>query len=564
MSSTDLVQSTVLRQRKRYEALGNAIKKAEGLQGWIKALFYTTLFFGLPTILLLSDKLKDSITTNLQRIIFGFRILLVALALYLASKMTPEMFTAQNDFNKKLEEVGYKNSETNTPEEMKFVYRDLIYRFLKTLMIITSFLAVFLISNRDNYGFIIGQQIIYLVIVLGLVMTAKFWNSDGPDYSPRMGGRLIVFTFLPVLVFTALEIIIDFFGTLAKPRFHYNSLQITWGFLYPFIFLAVLIAVLYTTKKTIREKQLIQNARMTEFRRMEKIIHEKGFFKRIFFSFKRSWDKVFHKTDYSKVQEEKNIDKKPNETVIKTIWTTLFLTVTPFAIILPWNLFPHDGMVILACLMIAYQYSMVRYHRYKVDVFFEPEKDESINPPQIRTLDAINITYRLVTLPLFVFILAQFIMSGVITKGVFTLDDELVVIGFTWVAVLMLIPISIQMFHLLKTNTDINRSKANLLMHRNTLITFLIIEVFLLVASLIGRILAHSIDYTYILPIAIYMQATIVGVTLILPLLYHLIAPRLKEQNYKGFKIGTYIFVGLVDAGILVWFIFDIVVGYFA
>ncbi|MHA1397038.1 MAG: hypothetical protein ACTSSF_04965, partial [Candidatus Heimdallarchaeaceae archaeon] len=183
---------------------------------------------------------------------------------------------------------------------------------------------------------------------------------------------------------------------------------------------------------------------------------------------------------------------------------------------------------------------------------------------QIRTLDAINITYRLVTLPLFVFIIAQFIMSGVITKGVFTLDDELVVIGFTWVAVLMLIPISIQMFHLLKTNTDINRSKANLLMHRNTLITFLIIEVFLLVASLIGRIFAHSIDYTYILPIAIYMQATIVGVTLILPLLYHLIAPRLKEQNYKGFKIGTYIFVGLVDAGILVWFIFDIVVGYFA
>ena len=199
MTSAEGTSSTVIRQRKRYEKLGFALNKAGSIKTWLKVLFATTLILGLPTLPLLTDPLKDGTTTLYHVVIFGFRILIIAMILFLTLKITPQMYTAKNDLDIKIEEIGYKDANTNTKEERQLVNRNLIFTAMKIIVLVASGLGMFLVGSRDNYGYIIGQEIIYVILVVGLGLTYKFWISKDPDYSPKLGGRNLVLVFLPLL-----------------------------------------------------------------------------------------------------------------------------------------------------------------------------------------------------------------------------------------------------------------------------------------------------------------------------------------------------------------------------
>ena len=165
MSNLDTSDESLILQRKRYEALGAALNKSSSMKSWFKVLFATTLIFGIPTIILLSDPLKDTLTIVYQMVIFGFRIVIIAMCILLFSRMTTKLYTAKNDSDKKLEEIGYKDAKTNTKEEKTFLTRNVVYTFLKVLIFISTAFGIFLVSSRDNYGYIIGQQALYLVVV---------------------------------------------------------------------------------------------------------------------------------------------------------------------------------------------------------------------------------------------------------------------------------------------------------------------------------------------------------------------------------------------------------------
>lgn len=563
MSSEDSIPPAVLRQRRRYEALGVALNKSSGMKSWFKVLFVLSLVTGIPTIPLLSDPLKDTLTTTYQMVIIGSRILLIVTTLYLLTQIMPEIYTAKNDFEVKLQEVGYKNPNTNTKEEKNFVYRKVIFNVLKIVILIVSFFGLFLVGSRDNYGFIIGNQILYLLVIVGFLLTMKFWASKGPEYSPRLGGRNIILVLIPGAVLWSLEILLEFFSFMTEPRFHFNTLQISWGVMYPFMLVFILVAVIYTSKKTVRERMMIQEAKEMEFKRKESFIDDKRIYSRAIFGFQTRWNnftQIFRKKEVEKI---KNIDKKPNEKVVKSIWIAMFTTFIPFAFVLPWNFFPHDGIVIFGALMIAYQYSMIKYERIEIDVISEPEKDETITPTEIRKPTYSTNTLRILLVPLMLFIIAVYLLGGVITGGILTTYNEMLILAFTWISVLIVIPLSIQIISNIKNSAEENRSIDNLGMHRNVMLLILILELVLIIGSIVGNLVGSLLNVEIIPLTTILLQIAIIGVLTLIPIIYKLVVPKLKDQNFKIFNIGTYVVVGLADAGILIWFIFNIIVRFF-
>ena len=564
MSSTDTTPTAIIKQRKRFEALGNAINKADGMSNWLKVLFAFTLIFGLPTLALLVDPAKDGTITMYEIIIFGFRIILIAMILSIASRMTREYYTASNDFNMKTQGIGFKDSKTNTAEEKKHMINNIVYTILSILIILASFLGIFLVGSRYVEAYIIGQQIVYLLVITCLILTFKFWYTRGSEDSPRMGGRKIVQTMLPIFMFLAIEVIIDFFSVLNEARFRINSLQLSWGIVYPFLFLFLLIAVLISTKKTAREKQSLQDAKVAEIQRKEQHIQDKNRIKRIFFRMKVGWNKfvqIFAPRDPTK---KKNIDRKPSKALVKSIWITLFIVIVPFALIISWNLFPQDGLLFIGALMISYQYSMMKYERYELDVISEPDKDDSIKSSEMRTPSLIRNTLTMILLPTLVFITAQYLLSGVIIGEIFTSSTEMIVVGFTWVAALMVIPISFQMYFKIVSNTDKDRSVENVSMYRNSLVYILVFEAVMLVCSLAGHFFAQVyVAYEYIQWVAMGLQLFFVVVLVVLPIVFLYIIPKVTDQGYKITKIVTLSLIFAINIAIFALFIVDIIIGYF-
>ncbi|MHA1465946.1 MAG: hypothetical protein ACTSQ2_12725, partial [Candidatus Heimdallarchaeaceae archaeon] len=252
MTTSESKSGAVIQQRKRFEALGSAINKADGMTSWLRVLMTFTLIFGLPTVALLADPAKDSTITMYEIIIFAARILLIAMVLYIISKITREIFTASNDYNKKTEEIGFKDPNTNTPEEKKFMNNKIIYTIISVLVILASFLGIFLVNSRFSATYITGQSIVYIILIVCLGLTFKFWWGRNQEDSPRMGGRKIIQIFIPVFLFLAIGVVIDFFAILNEARFRMNALQLSWGIVYPFLLVFLVIAILITTKKTKR------------------------------------------------------------------------------------------------------------------------------------------------------------------------------------------------------------------------------------------------------------------------------------------------------------------------
>ncbi|MCK4896006.1 MAG: hypothetical protein KAS47_04305, partial [Candidatus Heimdallarchaeota archaeon] len=204
MTSAESDSIAIIKQRKRFEALGNAINKADGMSSWLKVLAVFTLIFGLPTIALLADPAKDSTIIMYELIIFAFRILIIAMILYLISKITREIFTASSDYEKKMEEIGFKDSNTNTLEEKKMMNYKIVYTIINVLVILASFIGMFLVSSRFVATYITGQSIVYIIIIVCLGLTIKFWFGRYSEESPRIGGRKLIQVLMPIFLFLAI------------------------------------------------------------------------------------------------------------------------------------------------------------------------------------------------------------------------------------------------------------------------------------------------------------------------------------------------------------------------
>ena len=558
MSNLDSTKDSLVLQRQRYEALGTSLNKSSSMRSVFRVLFAATLIFGLPTVILLSNPLKDDVTIVYQMIIFGFRILIIAMCLLLFSRITSEIYTAKNDSDKKLSEVGYKDAKTNTKEERVLLTRITIYSVLKILVFLATFFGLFLFSSKDNYGYIIGQQIIYVLALFLLLLSASFWISRKPDYSPRLGGRLLMLVFVPALFFWGLEVVLGFFNVISDSRFHYNTLQVSYGLIYPFAFIFLLVAVIYTSRKTIREKRSIQKARVADFDRRSGFIGEKNAFSQMIYHIQLFFNKM-GRSITRKEKSEKNIDKKPSKLIVNSMWITIFITFFAFAFILPWNMFPHDGILLAGAAIIAYQYSMIKYERDEISVIAVPDKDESIEPPEIRTKELLDSTVRFIMLPTLIFIVVQFILNGVITDGVFTTANLQIILSFTWVIVLIVIPLSIHIIYKLVQNVKEERTKDNVRMYFNGLLFVLLFQVVIYVMTLVGLFGAfYGFGYELIHPVTLALQATFVVVLVILPLVFQFIAVKVNEKGFKILSISTYVLVGLINVGIFTVFIFHI------
>lgn len=563
MSNSDSPKASLILQRQRYDALGASLNKSSSMKSVFKVLFATTLIFGLPTVILLSNPQKDTVTIIYQMIIFGFRILIIAMCLLLFSRITSEVYTAKNDSDKKLAEIGYKDAKTNTKEERVLLTRTSMYSILKLLIFCATFFGLFLFSSRDNYGYIIGQQVIYIIVLFLLLLSASFWTSRKPDYSPRLGGRLIMLVFVPALFFWGMEVILGFFNVISDSRFHYNTLQVSYGLIYPFAFIFLLVAVIYTSRKTIREKRAIQEARVADFDRRSGFIGEKNPFSRMIYHIQLFFNKM-GRTITGKEQREKDIDKKPNKLIVNSIWISIFITFFAFAFILPWNLFPHDGILLAGAAIIAYQYSMIKYERDEINVIAVPDKDESIEPPEIRTKELSTLTLRFIMLPTLIFIVVQFIINGVITGGEFTTSNIQLILSFTWVIALIVIPLSIHIVYKIVQNIKEDRTMDNIRMYFNGLFFILLFEIVLFVMTVVALFGAfYGFGYELIHLVTLALQATFVVVLVILPIVYQFIAIKVNEKGFKILTISTYVLVGLINVGIFTAFIIHILALFF-
>ena len=110
-----------------------------------------------------------------------------------------------------------------------------------------------------------------------------------------MGGRILVLTFVPSMFIWSLEIMVGLFSVLGETNFPFNTQQISWSITYPLIFAFLFAAVLYTTRKTKREKLLLQDDRLAEFKRRETFIYEKNWIKRLNFKTKTFLDNIRYK-----------------------------------------------------------------------------------------------------------------------------------------------------------------------------------------------------------------------------------------------------------------------------
>ncbi|MCE7742965.1 MAG: hypothetical protein GOP50_10965 [Candidatus Heimdallarchaeota archaeon] len=561
MKTTDSSSEALIRQRMRFEALGNALKRASSMSSMFKVMFAITLIFGLPTLILLSNPLKDGTTFGIQLLVYGSRVLIVALAFYLLARFTPELYTAKNDLKIKIEEIGYQQADTNSVEEKNLLVRNILYSILKILVFIASGFGLFLISSRVNYGYIIGQQAIYLAAIVIILATVKFWSNSKPDYSPRLGGRLIVLAFVPATYFWAFEIIINFFSVITESNIRYNYTQSSFGFVYPFVILFLIVAVMITTKKTIREKTALQNARENEFKRVSTFIEEKGIFRKLKYKYDIWWNKVSQKI--SPKSRKENLDRKPGSVFINSIWITLFVSVLAVAFIVPWNIFPQDAMLFVSVLMISYQFSMIKYERGEIEVISEPKKNEEITPPSIRTYELSKITLRLILLPTIIFIVTQYVMSGILGGGILTADNRMLILLFTWIAVLIVLPTSVQMMILISRDLKDNRKFKNFKMYFTLFINILILELILYVITVVSYFVALQFDFQFIDTTALILQAVIVFVMVILPIVYLLISTKLDDKGYRILQICTWVLLGLIGIIIFEEFLHFVIEGYF-
>lgn len=561
MKTTDSSSEALIRQRMRFEALGNALKRASSMSSMFKVMFAITLIFGLPTLILLSNPLKDGTTFGIQLLVYGSRVLIVALAFYLLARFTPELYTAKNDLKIKIEEIGYQQADTNSVEEKNLLVRNILYSILKILVFLASGFGLFLISSRVNYGYIIGQQAIYLAAIVIILATVKFWSNSKPDYSPRLGGRLIVLAFVPATYFWAFEIIINFFSVITESNIRYNYTQSSFGFVYPFVILFLIVAVMITTKKTIREKTALQNARENEFKRVSTFIEEKGIFRKLKYKYDIWWNKVSQKI--SPKSRKENLDRKPGSVFINSIWITLFVSVLAVAFIVPWNIFPQDAMLFVSVLMISYQFSMIKYERGEIEVISEPKKNEEITPPSIRTYELSKITLRLILLPTIIFIVTQYVMSGILGGGILTADNRMLILLFTWIAVLIVLPTSVQMMILISRDLKDNRKFKNFKMYFTLFINILILELILYVITVVSYFVALQFDFQFIDTTALILQAVIVFVMVILPIVYLLISTKLDDKGYRILQICTWVLLGLIGIIIFEEFLHFVIEGYF-
>ncbi len=561
MKTADTSRDALISQRKRFEALGNALKKASSMTSWFKVMFACTLIFGIPTLILLSNPLKDSTTFTIQFLVFGSRIFMIALALFLLSRVTPQLYTAKNDFNMKIEEVGYQQADSNTKEEQKFILKNMFYSILKILVFIASGFGLFLISSRVNYGYIIGQQAMYLAVLVILAMTFAFWSNSKPDYSPRLGGRLIVLSFVPATYFWTLEIIIGFFRIISEPNLRYNYTQSSYGFVYPFVFLFLVIVVLITTKKTIREKTTLQEAREEEFQRVSTFIEEKNLLRRAKYKYDIWWNQLTQKI--SPKSKDRDIDKKPSIILVNSLWISLFISILIFAFVIPWNMFPQDAMLFVSVLMISFQYSMIKYEREEIEVISEPVKNEEIEPPTIRTKELPVVTLRLILLPTVIFIISQYVMSGVLSSGYFTTENKMVIMLITWISVLIVVPTSVQLIFLISKNMKTNRELKNVKMYLTSFIYLLGFELLLYIITVISLFAALQYNFQLIDPSALILQAIIIVVMLLIPIAFILIALKVDDKGFRILQICTWVLITLISLIILEEFLHFVLSGYF-
>ena len=561
MKTVDTSKDALISQRKRFEALGNALKKASSMTSWFKVMFACTLIFGIPTLILLSNPLKDSTTFTIEFLVFGSRILMIALALFLLARITPQIYTAKNDFKMKFEEVGYQQADSNTKEEQKFVLKNMFYSILKILVFIAAGFGLFLVSSRVNYGYIIGQQALYLAVLVILAMTFTFWSNSKPDYSPRLGGRLIVLSFVPATYFWTLEIIIGFFRIISEPNLRYNYTQSSYGFVYPFVFLFLVIVVLITTKKTIREKTTLQEAREEEFQRVSTFIEEKNFLRRAKYKYDIWWNQLTQKI--SPKSKDRDIDKKPNIILVNSLWISLFVTVLIFAFVIPWNMFPQDAMLFVSVLMISFQYSMIKYERDEIEVLSEPVRNEEIEPPSIRTKELPVVSLRIILLPTVIFIIAQYIMSGVLSSGLFTTDNKMIIMLFTWISALIVVPTSLQLIFLISKNMKTNRELKNVKMYLTSFIYLLGFELLLYIITVISLFAALQYNFQLIDPSALILQAVIVLVMLIIPIAFILISLKVDDKGFRILRICTWVLIALINLVIVEEFLHFVISGYF-
>ncbi|MCK4972829.1 MAG: hypothetical protein KAS52_05880, partial [Candidatus Heimdallarchaeota archaeon] len=326
----------------------------------------------------------------------------------------------------------------------------------------------------------------------------------------------------------------------------------------------LLIAILITTKKTKREKISLQDAKVADFKRRETHIQDKNRFKQAFFGVRVSWNKFTNFIIPHDPTKKKNLDKKPSKALVQSIWISLFITVIPFALIASWSLFPQDGLLCIGALMISYQYSMIKYERYEIDVISEPTKDESIKPTEMRQPSMLNNTIIMLLLPTLIFITIQYLISGVIIGETLMESTEMVVVGFTWVSALIVLPISYQLFLKIRNNTDIDRSEENVSMYRRGLVQILIIEIVLILCSIGGHFFATIfVSYDFIQWIAMGLQLAFIAALIVLPLIFLYVVPKLSDQGYKIAKISTFIVITIINVAILALFLVDIIIGYF-
>ena len=246
------------------------------------------------------------------------------------------------------------------------------------------------------------------------------------------------------------------------------------------------------------------------------------------------------------------------------MWISIFITFFAFAFILPWNLFPHDGILLAGAAMISYQYSMIKYERDEINVIAVPDKDESIEPPEIRTKELSTLTLRFIMLPTLIFIVVQFIINGVITEGEFTTSNIQLILSFTWVIALIVIPLSIHIVYKIVQNIKEDRTMDNIRMYFNGLFFILLFEIVLYVMTVVALFGAfYGFGYELIHLVTLALQATFVVVLVILPIVYQFIAIKVNEKGFKILTISTYVLVGLINVGIFTGFIIHILALFF-
>ena len=159
---------------------------------------------------------------------------------------------------------------------------------------------------------------------------------------PFLGGRLLVLSFIPLVTVWGVEIFIEFFTILSKPRFDFNRLQLTYSLVYPIAFILISIAVLITTKKTKREKLALRKEKDYELSRKSKFIEDKNVFNKLLFKIETTiyTIKSLFQKEVDEAKLEKKLDKKPSYILVQSIWMSLILSFIPLSFMISWNF--HD------------------------------------------------------------------------------------------------------------------------------------------------------------------------------------------------------------------------------